>query len=79
MGKVINLQDYLAQKLQESVPPNIPRNIYEFLLSEYGEGEDEQIIELLATIYRRICDISGYEHDFSIVGKGKDRRTLRNF
>ncbi len=75
MGKVINLQDYLAQKLQESVSPNIPRNIYEFLLSEYGPSKSEDIIELLAHLYRQKCNVDRYEYDFDIVG----RRALRNF
>ncbi len=80
MGKVISILDYRSEQMHKQLPsPNFD-NIYDFLRAHYGESTDEKIIELLAGLYRKMCELTGKHVDFSIMtANRKIQRELENF
>lgn len=80
MGKVISILDYRAKKLHEQIPSPAFENIYDFLRAHYGESTSEQTIEILAGLYRKMCELTGKQVDFSIMTANRNvRRELENF
>lgn len=80
MAKVVSILDYRAKQLQRELAPSTFNNIYDFLIAHYGESTNEQVIEILATLYRKMCDVAGEELDYSImINRNKIRRELRKF
>lgn len=80
MTKVISILDYRAQELHKQMPSPAFDNIYDFLRAHYGESTDEGIIELLASLYRKMCELTGKQVDFSIMtANRKIGRELKNF
>lgn len=80
MGKVISILDHKAEHLHKQLPSPAFDNVYDFLRAHYGESTDEKIIELLASLYRKMCELTGKQVDFSIMtANRKIRHELENF
>jgi hypothetical protein len=80
MGKIIDIRDCKAEKLRQKLGGPQNTNIWEFLDEEYGNSLSDANKEMLAMIYRRICELNGEELDPSIMGKpGKRQKALRKF
>lgn len=80
MARIVSILDYRAKKLQKEVAPSNFNNIYDFLIAHYGESANEYVIEILAALYRKMCDLAGEELDYSImINRSRVGRELKKF
>ena len=80
MAKIVSILDYRAKKLQHELAPSNFNNIYDFLIAHYGESTNEHVLEVLAALYRKMCDLAGEELDYSImINRNKIKKELKNF